>query len=84
MTGKGSAMIFTEIGETAVVILHMNDLEAMARACRAAYECGTEGYAYEAAASAFTMAAMIAYEHGNMTKEMTERMALTHQRITKD
>lgn len=75
-------MIFTEIGERATIRFHMADLAAMARACRAAYECGMEGYAFEAAASMFTMAAMIAYEHGDLPEEARERMADTHKRIT--
>jgi len=39
-------VIFRGIAETATVEFYMDDLEGMVRACRAAYECGTEGYAY--------------------------------------
>lgn len=81
---EGSIMIFTEIGETVTMVLHMTDLEAMARACLAASECGTKGYQYETAASMFTAAAMIARVYGDMPEAITEHMARIHERITEE
>ena len=49
------------------------DLAAIARICRAAYECGTEGYAFEAA--------MIADAFGNLPKASAERLEKTCTRI---
>ncbi len=57
-------MIFTEIAETVTITFDMETLEVMARACRVAAECGDGKYPYEAAASAFTAATMIARVHG--------------------
>ncbi len=81
---RDDAMIFTEIAETATITFDLETLEAMARACRVAAECGDGKYPYEAAASAFTAATMIARVHGDMPKTMTEHLACVQKRIMTD
>jgi hypothetical protein len=77
-------MIFNELGQTATITFDMGTLEAMARACRVASECGAGHYPYDMAASAFTAAAVIARVHGDIPTSVTERMAEVHKRITKE
>jgi hypothetical protein len=82
-------MEFEEISGAVTITFDMGTLEAMARACRAAAMSAISGtlkdpYPFDVAACAFTAAAMIARTHGDMPKEMTERLASIHKRLMDD